>query len=153
MIGEKWKTFCRTDKSTHGCPLSSVSSPCLFWLWTLIWLESPFLAGNVCSQVGQQCQTDLKEVVLSYVSFEVCFCFVFFFLECDLFQMKWGNQRWSSVTVKRQLPHCRVSGHSDFKFSFKQSLYFTCWPWAKCSLSLFAAWIFSWSTLISQIFE
>lgn len=68
---------------------------CLFWLWTFTRLENTFLTRNVFSQVGQQCQTGLNEIILSYISFEVIF-----FLESHLFQIKWAHQRWSSVTIK-----------------------------------------------------
>lgn len=149
-IGEKWKTFCRTEKSTHGCPLPPVSSHCLFWLSTLLWLESPFLAGNVFSQVGQQCQTDLKEVVLSHISLD------YFFFPSNVTCSKWSDvTRDDLLLLSSNIYHIAVLVDNLIllKFSFKQSLYFICWPLGKCLLSLFAAWIFSWSILISQIFE
>lgn len=91
--------------------------PCLFWLWTFTRLESPFLAGNVFSQVGQQCQTDLKEVVLSYISFEV----IFFALKVACF--KWSEAIRDDLLAlsKWQPPHCSPCGCSDFNFTFISS--------------------------------
>lgn len=121
---------------------------CLFWLWTLLWLESPFLAGNVFSQVGQQCQTDLKEVILSH------FLWGFFSLNVTCF--KWSEAvRDDLLSLSSDNYHIIVLADILilFKFSFKQSFYCIYWPSGKCLLSLFAAWIVSWSTLISQVFE
>lgn len=112
---------------------------CLFWLWTFARLESPFLTGNVFSQVGQQCQTDLKEVVLSYISFEVIFLFS---LKVTCFKLSEAIRDDLLSLSEWQPPHCSVSGCSDFNFTF-----------GKVCTGLICVMDFPWSTLISRIFE
>lgn len=122
-----------------------VSSLRLFWLWTVIWLERPFLTGNVFPQAGQQCQTDLQEAVLSYISFG------FFFLEYYSSQSKWGRRRWCLFTISY---NTAVSGCSGLVApQVLTALYLICiyWAYLQHRLSPGLLWYHTFLSMVTNL--
>lgn len=122
-----------------------VSSLRLFWLWTVIWLERPFLTGNVFPQAGQQCQTDLQEAVLSYISFG------FFFLEYYSLQSKWGRRRWCLFTISY---NTAVSGCSSLVApQVLTALYLICiyWAYLQHRLSPGLLWYHTFLSMVTNL--